>query len=91
MKLEKHQYKVEVIFSDKKRRWMAWKKPAAFPECLKGKRVVIYLDNKEAYSGCFAGMDGEDTIMLDAFSGKSRIGLPLNRVSEYLEQISKPR
>jgi len=47
------------------------------------KHVNLFFTNGEVYSGIFAGMDGDDTIMLDAENNKGRIGLPMNLLKNY--------
>ena len=51
------------------------------------KYVNLFFHNGEVYSGIFAGMDGDDTIMLDAEKGKGRIGLPMSALKNYAIEI----
>ena len=51
------------------------------------KYVDLFFTNGEVYSGIFAGMDGDDTIMLDAEKSKNRIGLPMNLLENYAIEV----
>lgn len=79
---------VEINFADgKKTITMMEKAPYEIYDCEIGKAVVINLRNNEVYTGIFKGMDGDEDIMLGALSGKGRIGLKVNWVVNYFEQL----
>jgi hypothetical protein len=56
-------------------------------ECAENKVVVIYLVDGQQYTGIFKGMDGSDDIMLSNLLGKNTIGLQVNWIKAYLEEI----
>lgn len=56
-------------------------------DCEIGKAIVLNLRNGDVYTGLFKGMDGDEVIMLGALSGSGRIGLKVNWLENYLEQV----
>jgi len=79
---------VEIDFKEGKRTIeMELKEPHEIEDCEEGKVVMLNLRNGETYTGVFKGMDGEDDIMLSSLSGGYAIGLKVNWVNDYFEQV----
>lgn len=80
--------KVEIDFNGRKRIIeMELKEPHEIEDCEDGKVVILYLCNGETYTGFFEGMDGNEYIVLGALSGGDTIGLKVNTVNDYFEQV----
>ena len=80
--------KVEIDFKEGKRTIeMELKEPYEIENCEEGKAVIINLRNGETYTGIFKGMDGDEDIMIGSLSGKNIIGLKVNWIEDYFEQV----
>lgn len=79
---------VEIDFKEGKRTIeMELKEPHEIEDCEEGKAVMLNLRNGETYTGFFKGMDGGEDIMLGSLSGGITIGLKVNWVNDYFEQV----
>lgn len=66
---------------------MELKEPHEIENCEEGKAVMLNLRNGETYTGIFKGMDDDEYIMLGSLSGGNTIGLKVNWVNDYFEQV----
>jgi hypothetical protein len=79
---------VEIDFKEGKRTIeMELKEPHEIEDCEEGKAVMLNSRNGETYTGIFKGMDGDEDIMLGSLSGGNTIGLKVNWVNDYFEQV----
>lgn len=79
--------KVEMDFKNGKRTiQMELKEPNEIENCEEGKAVMLNLRNGETYNGIFKGMN-DDEIVLGSLSGNNTIGLKLNWLNDYFEQV----
>lgn len=68
---------------------MVFKPGYDIEECQEGKAVILHVGNgHEEYSGYYKGMDG-DTVMLASFQSGKRIGLELDWISNYWEELTE--
>lgn len=78
---------IEVDFKDgRKKIEMQLKETYEIDDCEMEKVIVLNLCNGEMYTGIFKGMDGDD-IMIGSISGKNTIGLSVDVINDYFEQI----
>lgn len=66
---------------------MILKKANELEDCQEGKQVTLLFTNGDDYSGVYQGFDDDNTIMLEATDGDSMIGLPFDRLKNYLEEV----
>jgi len=86
--MENVKTEVEITYKDGKRTIeMELKEKYEIEYCEEGKVLIINLRNGETYTGIFKGMDGDEDIMLGSLSGGNTIGLKINWVNDYLEEV----
>ena len=79
---------VEIDFKEGKRAVeMVLKESHQIEDCEEGKVVILTLRNGETYTGIFKGMDGDEDIMLGSLRGGNTIGLEVNWIKDYFEQV----
>jgi small nuclear ribonucleoprotein (snRNP)-like protein len=80
---------VQINFKEGKRTIeMLMKDHYEIENCEKGKIVMLNLIIGETYTGIFKGIDDEEEIILGSISSENTIGIKLEWLKSYFEQVS---
>jgi small nuclear ribonucleoprotein (snRNP)-like protein len=63
------------------------KNKSELKNCKEGKQITLNFKNDECYTGLFRGFDGDFTIMLEGLITKKMIGLPFDKLDDYIEEV----
>lgn len=78
---------IDIEFIDKVKATLEIKDKSKLEDCENDKRVMLNFLNGESYIGFFKGID-EEEIILQSILRNNTVGLPLNMLKDYAEEVS---